>query len=239
MDGVRSNGLEAYSERVQAIVELTRGPRVLHLGACGTLKADERTHRHFTHAALVDAGYSVLGTDVNQAGLRWMRELGYDVAYLDAEEIPSEGERFDTIAAGELIEHLSNPGKFLRGCASRLKPDGILVLSTPQPFTPAHLLVYLMRYRNGFNLEHTCWFDEQTLTQLLRRSGFQIAELRYVDDLYVEEAGRLFRGFATLWRLGRRLFPERLRTTLVVSARGTPQAGPALQPYAPVWETDQ
>lgn len=226
--------LEQYSERVRAIVELTRGPRVLHLGACGTLKADERTMRHFTHAALVDAKFEVLGTDVNRAGLRWMEEQGYETAYLDAEAIPLEGEKFDSIAAGELIEHLTNPGKFLVGCAERLKPDGVLVLSTPQPFTPAHLLVYLLRFR-GFNLEHTCWFDEQTLSQLLERCGYEIIELRYVDDLYAEDAGFLFRAFARLWLVIRHVIPKRFRTTLVVAARPVIEADPKLQPYAPSW----
>jgi SAM-dependent methyltransferase len=224
-----------YSERVRTIVGLVRGPRVLHLGACGSFKAAGESWRHFTQAALVDAGYSVLATDVNADGLRWMEEMGYEVAPLDAEEIPPEGERFDTIAAGELIEHLANPGRFLTGCLPRLKPDGVLVLSTPQPFTPAHLLVYLRGAPNGFNLEHTAWFDRQTLTQLLERCGYEIVDLRYVDDLYTEGAGWRYRAFARLWLRLRALVPRRFRTTIVVAARPAGAERRTEQPYADLW----
>jgi SAM-dependent methyltransferase len=43
-------------------------------------------------------------------------------------------ESFDSIIAGELIEHLENPYAFLRGCKKVLKPSGLLILSTPTPF---------------------------------------------------------------------------------------------------------
>ena len=197
--------LGRYSERVQTIVEFARGPRILHLGACGTLKPEGEMFRHFTHGALVDAGFSVLATDVNEAGIEWMRGLGYEVEYLDAEAIPPEGETFDTIAAGELIEHLSNPGLMLDGCARRLKSDGVLVISTPQPFSIPHVLIYMLRF-GAFNLEHACWFDAQTLAQTLGRHGFEVAQLRFVDDLYVEGAGPAFRMLARAWLAVRRLF---------------------------------
>jgi SAM-dependent methyltransferase len=231
--------VERYSERVQTIVEFAHGTRVLHLGACGTLKANEQTRRHFTHAALVDAGFSVLATDVNEAGLQWMGEQGYDVAYLDAEAIPADGEKFDTIAAGELLEHLSNPGLMLEGCAPRLKPEGVLVLSVPQPFSPLHVLVYLFKYPGAFNLEHSCWYDAQTLSQLLGRYGYEIVEMRFVDDLYVEGAGRAFRFLASAWLRVRRFFPERLRTGMVVKARFGGREGVGRQPYADEWESER
>ena len=41
---------------------------------------------------------------------------------------------FDTIVAGEVIEHLENPAQFLARAHEHLKPDGRLVLTTPYAF---------------------------------------------------------------------------------------------------------
>src|SRR3989344_925841 len=41
---------------------------------------------------------------------------------------------FNTIVAAEIIEHLENPSKFLRGARKILKDDGRLIISTPNPY---------------------------------------------------------------------------------------------------------
>ncbi len=220
MPSMKDPRLAKYDERVRAMVALTRGPRVLHVGACGNLKPTPKGMKHFAQAALVEAGFSVLATDVNEDGLRWMNEeMGYEVAYLDAERIPPDGEKFDTIFAGELIEHLPNPGLFLEGCARRLKEGGRLVLSTPQPFTLLFLAVYSLRYPTGCNPDHTCWFDRQTLEQLLAKTGFEMRRIVFVDDLRMEDRAPSFHLLAAVWKIARRLLPARFRTTMVVAAQ--------------------
>jgi len=42
-----------------------------------------------------------------------------------------ENNSVDVIIAGELIEHMYNPYKFIRECRRVLKKDGIIILSTP------------------------------------------------------------------------------------------------------------
>ena len=233
---VRRRPVDYYDERVRAMISLTSGPRVLHVGACGNVKPKRVQMPHFAQAGLVDAGFSVLATDINEDGLRWMRdEMGYEVAYLDAQRIDPEGEKFDTIFAGELIEHLPNPGLFLTGCATRLKDDGVLVLSTPNPFTLIHLLLYTFRFPRGFNPEHCCWFDRQTLEQLLAASGYAVRELVFVDDLRAEGRKIGFRLFAAFWALLRRLLPDRYRTTIVVAAERAPEAGRDIDALRASW----
>jgi SAM-dependent methyltransferase len=178
------------------------------------------------HALLVDAGYSVLGADVDREHMKLMAEAGYEVVYMDAQAIPPEGEKFDTIVAGELIEHLENPGLFLSGCRRRLAPQGRLILTTPNPFGVMDILGYIKNFDRAFNVEHTCWFDAQTIRQLLERCGFRIVELRFVDDLHPEVIKRkasrfeyhLYRLFSKGWMLGRRVLPARFRNTIVVHA---------------------
>ena len=206
------------NERVAAMLELVDGPRVLNVGCTGHERPHTPERRaRFLHARLVDQGLSVLGVDVDDAGLAWMRAEGYEVARADAQDLPALG-RFDTIVAGELIEHLENPALFLDGCRRNLAADGRLVLSTPNVFAPLHVLVYA-KTGSAANPEHACWFDRQTLTQLLERRGFAIEQFRFVDDLRTDDGSSpAYRVFARAWRRGRRGLPARFRHSLVVAA---------------------
>jgi len=49
----------------------------------------------------------------------------------DAEFIPFRSKSFDIIVAGELIEHLSDPKRFLEECHRTLTDEGVLIISTP------------------------------------------------------------------------------------------------------------
>ncbi len=212
---------------MQAVLKLTKGPRVLHVGACNNcFPRTEEEYSGWMHHLLVSAGFSVLGTDIHRENLKRMAEAGYEVAYMDAQAIPPDGEKFDTIVAGELIEHLENPGLFLKGCRRRLAPGGRLVLTTPNPFGVMDILGYIKNFDQAFNYQHTCWFDAQTMRQILGRCGFRIVKLDFVDDLHPETVARkaskldyrLYKTFSDVWMAGRRILPSRFRNTLVVHA---------------------
>ena len=66
-----------------------------------------------------------------------LKAAGYNVVSADATHFDLQ-QKFDAIVAGELIEHLSNPGLFL-DCSSRhLQNNGLLILTTPN----ANCLIY-------------------------------------------------------------------------------------------------
>lgn len=88
--------------------------------------------------------------------------------------------KFDLIIAGEIIEHLSNPGIFLDNMKKHLKNDGQLLITTPNAKSFAYL------FFKG-NSEHTCWYCRNTLNQLLKRHGFKIKQVR----IYVQKKNNL------------------------------------------------
>jgi cyclopropane fatty-acyl-phospholipid synthase-like methyltransferase len=47
-------------------------------------------------------------------------------------------EQFDAIVCFETIEHLTEPGRFLRRCAQLLRPSGTLIISTPNQTVIGH-----------------------------------------------------------------------------------------------------
>ena len=93
-----------------------------------------------------------------------LRELTFDVEIdgLDLYELKPEGYRsfqqfdmdnglpkelplYDAIVSCEGIEHLGNPLLFLENIKSHLNNKGVLIISTPNIWSPASKLKYLMR----------------------------------------------------------------------------------------------
>lgn|SRR5208337_116093 len=206
------------NERVRALLREVRGPDVLHVGCVGHKVAESAAEQaHSLHYQLCRsfADANVLGLDIDAAGIERMRRVGFRVEVGDAQNLKFDPS-FDTILAGELMEHLQNPGQFLEGAARALKPGGRLVLSTPNVFCVMLNLMYLKSYDRAFNPEHVVWFCPQTLRELLRRSGFCITKLDFVDGFAPALVSSLFyRAFARGWVGVRPLLPRRFRNTMV------------------------
>lgn len=126
--------------------------------------------------------HHVIGLDINLELIDEIRNRTQldNLIHGDATNTHSHinGGNFDVIHAGDLIEHLSNPGDFLIFCKNNLKNDGKIVITTPNPIcrysTPAYK-------KQGFlaNMEHTCWISPTNMNELCRRSGLQFAESHY------------------------------------------------------------
>lgn len=92
----------------------------------------------------------------------------------DATRLGELGERFDTIVAGEIIEHLDDPHAFLSGCFDILSPGGLLLVSTPNPYhPPMAILEILMIRRFYYDLGHVNIFLPRFLFRLMERHGFK------------------------------------------------------------------
>ncbi len=81
--------------------------------------------------------------------------------------------QFDSVVAGELLEHLLNPMLFLQECFDALRPGGLLVLSTPNPNSPIERLLTLTLSRRFFyTSDHVMLFPQRWLIRMLEISGF-------------------------------------------------------------------
>ncbi len=90
-------------------------------------------------------------------------------------------QRYDTIIAGEFIEHLENPYALVRELAGSLNPGGRLILSTPNPLSfPVLLCEWLRSRRYFFDPEHTYYFSPRWMTRLLERAGYGVIEVAAV-----------------------------------------------------------
>ena len=131
------------------------------------------------HDELVQKANQVLGVDRVEDEVQSMTKDGYDVVVGDAERLEelNKESTFDVVVAGELIEHLSNPGLFLDGAHGVTGANGRLLLSTPNPHAVVYTKKMILNQNN--NDEHSCWFDEQFIKQLAGRHGWELVDLVY------------------------------------------------------------
>ena len=161
---------------VQGVSVLDIGPAEL-VGTVNRYKFDRWIHKRITEVAK-----RVVGLEVNQEQVQALRDMGYSIVLGDAEDF-ALAERFDVILAGELIEHLSNPGKFLDCAWRHLKPGGKLLLTTPNRYGVLALFSVIQSgkvptYRKPI-AKHVAYFDGDALTSLLSRHGFTDTYIDY------------------------------------------------------------
>lgn len=195
-----------YETRFLQLEPLLRDRSVLDLGAASGHGRPDWLHRRVREVAR-----RAVGVDIDEEGIRAAREQGFEIVVGDVQDLEL-GETFDVVLAGELIEHLSNFEGFLESVHRHLAPDGQLVITTPNAFCYTNF-IYRYGFRPRVHHEHTCWFCEDTLRQLLDRYGFRVVETRYLPH---ETPGLVRRVIA---RLARVALPEKLawRTVMVVA----------------------
>jgi len=59
--------------------------------------------------------------------------------------LPDDLPVYDAVVSCEGLEHIGNPELFLRSAAARLKPSGLIIITTPNTWHSAARLQYLMR----------------------------------------------------------------------------------------------
>jgi 2-polyprenyl-6-hydroxyphenyl methylase/3-demethylubiquinone-9 3-methyltransferase len=103
------------------------GLRLLDIGCGGGLLSEPMARLGFSVTG-VDASPRNIGTALAHAAAQ-----GLDIDYRasTAEELLAAGEGgFDLILNMEVIEHVADPGAFLRDCARLLRPGGLMIVAT-------------------------------------------------------------------------------------------------------------
>ena len=86
-----------------------------------------------------------------------------------AEDMPYSDNSFDSILAGELIEHLENPEKFVKEAYRILTKGGVLVLSTPNKKS------LINRVFHSYEMPlHLHLFYREELQNLFEKEGFKV-----------------------------------------------------------------
>jgi 2-polyprenyl-3-methyl-5-hydroxy-6-metoxy-1,4-benzoquinol methylase len=161
-----------YKDKRALIARYVRkGTKVLDVGFAGqAVTADDPV---WPHALLKQAGAEVWGLDLELAD-EYAQDPHYVAADAEAFSLP---ERFEVIFAGDVIEHLSNPGAFLTRCRAHLAPGGVFLITTPNAFNLFTMSDMLTHREPQVHPEHTMYFTGTTLTRLLTNNGLAVQEI--------------------------------------------------------------
>ncbi len=130
------------------------------------------------------------------------------------------GRSFDVVFAGDLIEHLSNPGLFLQCAAQHLNSEGRLIITTPNCFSLFNIAEKFSKYEPTVNSDHTVYFNFKTLSQLLGKNGWVIEKTAYIYSLNVDYKESFKKKFLNLvYRLVSYMSPKFLETIVVIAKK--------------------
>ena len=115
-------------------------------------------------------GWHISGVELSQEMARSAEQILRVPIYISLAAIPDGS--FDAITLWEVIEHLPNPIGTLHQLHDRLRPGGVLILSTPNNghWQALRAKEQWVGYRPPSHLQY---FTRETLGDTLRRTGFE------------------------------------------------------------------
>lgn len=137
-------------------------------------------------------GFDVKGVEIDDACVRRIRELGITCHQGTIETLKPQQRQFDAVIMCQVLEHLYRPSHNLKILHSTLSDKGVLYLTVPNIASVEARL--FGKYWRGLDLpRHVTHFTPQSLTRLLRDTGFLIESASTITfpSSFIESLGIL------------------------------------------------
>lgn len=176
-------------QRVDFIKKACEGKKVLHLGCTNYPYTKQSIESEMLlHFELEKVARELYGFDFDDAGLDILREANIKNLYqANLENLANVAldETFDVIIAGEMIEHLSNPGLFLKGIKRFMNAETELIITTINAYCGLRFLIYGLRGKGGENEpvhpDHVAYYSYKTLSLILNRENLNVKKFYFYD----------------------------------------------------------
>lgn len=175
--------------RTDFIKKACAGKKVLHLG-CTNYPFTEQSLRDksLLHFEIQKVAADLYGFDFDQKGIDILERAGAKNLYradLEKLEEVALNETFDVIIAGEMIEHLSNPGLFLRGIRRFMRAETDLIITTINAYGALRFFIYGLRGQGGSNEpvhpDHVAYYSYKTLSLVIERENLRVKKFFFYD----------------------------------------------------------
>lgn len=176
-------------QRVDFIKKACVGKKVLHLGCTNYPYTKESLENNaLLHFEIEKVAREVYGFDFDQKGIDILEESGVKNLFrADLEKLGEVAlaETFDVIIAGEIIEHLSNPGLFLKGIQQFMNDRTNLIITTINAYCAMRFFIYGLRGRGGANEpvhpDHVAYYSYKTLRLIIERENLKVEKFLFYD----------------------------------------------------------
>lgn len=176
-------------DRVSFIKKISENKKVLHLGCTNYPYTQNSIDQNMLlHFDLEKIAKKLYGFDFDQEGLDILSKHGSkNLFQADLEKLDevSLDETFDVIIAGEMIEHLNNPGLFLQGIKRFMNQNTKLVITTINAYAAIRFVIYGLRGKGGENEpvhpDHVAYYSYKTLKLVVQRNNLKLNDFYYYD----------------------------------------------------------
>jgi 2-polyprenyl-3-methyl-5-hydroxy-6-metoxy-1,4-benzoquinol methylase len=201
-----------YDLEREIMAEGSEPPAILDIGcATGSLLA-----------VLRDRGWDTQGVEICTPEAEYARqERQLDVSNLPLEENHFPPASFRVVLASHLIEHLNDPGGFVRELRRIIAPGGHLFLTTPN-IAGFQARLFGGRWRSAI-FDHLYVFSVKTLSALLVREDFKVEQIITWGGLAAGTAPAPVKGIFDRWA-------KRFGFGDVMLIRATAEPGPRHHP---------
>jgi len=125
-------------------------------------------------------GWGGVGVEYSENAVRYGRKHYHlDICHGAVMEARFERARFDAVTMINVIEHLPDPLSELQEVRRILKPQGVVLIRTPN--FECHANLRSMRQGKqptaGVTVEHLYYFTRETIQKMLKKVGFEVAKI--------------------------------------------------------------
>jgi 2-polyprenyl-3-methyl-5-hydroxy-6-metoxy-1,4-benzoquinol methylase len=143
----------------------------------------------------------ITGLEVSEASIAFAKEKGIDLTNKTLLDLIQEGKVYDGICLSAVIEHVHEPGEFVKEVSQLLKPGGILYIDCPRE---PNLLTIIGNFANKilfkdgiYNLQptwkpfHVFGFNPKSLEMILAKNSIEIHQLKASAKVEVRSSGQV------------------------------------------------
>ena len=160
-----------FKPRAEYASRILKGRKGLHVGDIG---AGFGLFLEEVMKTLPGNHYTAIEPSRDMSDICRQKKLDVKCAYL--EDLNHTDTKFDFLTSFELIEHLFDPGVFLKKVYSLLKPGGSFLL-TALNGKGFDILLLWDKFKNILPPQHLNFFNPSSISCLLERLGFELVEV--------------------------------------------------------------
>jgi SAM-dependent methyltransferase len=141
----------------------------------------------YTLKTAKEKGWEVFGTEISPFAVRYAKEkLGLEIFNGGLDEAKFPEEFFDLIVMTHVLEHLTNPYKYLERVFSILKKSGSLYVVVPNigSFKAWLKSEKWPHLAPGLHLYHFC---PRTLKEIVKKAGFRVIHIETSQNIITAE----------------------------------------------------
>ena len=164
------------NQKIPFVQDICKTKNVLDVGCVG--QDNDFSSEAWVHKHLKSVSASLLGVDINKAGIEEARKLGYNILHVDE----LKDKTFDVITMLDVIEHVNDICQFLEYYSVYLERGGKMVITTPNPFNVRQFFNILLFGLPSINPEHTTFIDPINFNEISNRLGMKIETFCWLKE---------------------------------------------------------